>query len=151
MRIESSGQFHEVRRVGGAMPTSWEESVSATSEKQPRVTRPVVALRENESRSDRFATIDSTEIFKQFVTAINSHDVKTLTSLMTADHAFVDSVGNRVHGATSMEAGWRGYFAMCPDYRIQTDDLMAKGGAAICGEGHDAPQPEVGVLDVSGC
>jgi ketosteroid isomerase-like protein len=81
--------------------------------------------------SDQFATTDSAEIFKQFVIAINSHDVKTLTSLMTADHVFVDSVGNRVHGATSMEAGWRGYFAMCPDYRIQTDNVTAKGGAVL--------------------
>jgi len=76
--------------------------------------------------SDRFATIDSAGIFQQFVAAINSHDVETVTSLMTVDHVFVDSLGNQAHGATSMEAGWRGYFAMCPDYRIQTDDVMAK-------------------------
>ena len=25
-----------------------------------------------------------------------------------------------------MEAGWCGYFAMCPDYRIQADDIMTK-------------------------
>ena len=81
--------------------------------------------------SDPFATMDSAEVFKQFVTAINSHDVETLTALMTADHVFVDSLGNRVHGATSMEAGWRGYFAMCPDYRIQTDHVMAKGGTLL--------------------
>jgi ketosteroid isomerase-like protein len=81
--------------------------------------------------SDRFATIDSAEIFNQFVTAINSHGVKTLASLMTADHVFVDSVGNRVHGATSMEAGWRGYFVVCPDYRIQTNDVIAKGGVVL--------------------
>jgi ketosteroid isomerase-like protein len=81
--------------------------------------------------SDRFVTIDSAGIFKQFVTAINSHDVQTLTSLMTADHVFVDSLGNRVHGAASMETGWRGYFGMCPDYRIQTDDVMANGGAVL--------------------
>jgi ketosteroid isomerase-like protein len=57
--------------------------------------------------------------------------VKTLASLMTAHHVFVDSVGNRVQGAASMEAGWRGYFAMCPDYRIETDDVMAKGGVVL--------------------
>ncbi len=81
--------------------------------------------------TDRLATIDSTEIFEQFVTAINSHEVKTLTPLMTADHVFVDSLGNRVQGATSMEAGWRGYFAMCGDYRIRIDDVMAKGGVVL--------------------
>ena len=80
---------------------------------------------------DGFATIDSVEIFQQFVAAVNNHDIKTLTSLMTADHVFLDSVGNGVHGATSMEAGWRGYFMLCPDYRIQTGDVMANGGVVL--------------------
>jgi ketosteroid isomerase-like protein len=84
--------------------------------------------------SDRLATsnsTDSAETFKRFVSAINSHDVRALTALMTADHVFVDSVGNRVDGASSMEVGWRGYFAMCPDYWIQADDVMAEGAAVL--------------------
>lgn len=36
---------------------------------------------------------------------INSHDVIALAGLMAADHSFVDSLGNRVHGASSMAAG----------------------------------------------
>jgi ketosteroid isomerase-like protein len=81
--------------------------------------------------SDRSATIDSAEIFRQFVAAINSHDVKTIASPMTADHAFVDPLGNRVDGATTMESGWRGYFAMCPDYCVRTDDVAAKCDVAL--------------------
>jgi ketosteroid isomerase-like protein len=81
--------------------------------------------------SDRLPTIDSAETFKQFVIAINSHDVRALTALMTADHVFVDSVGNRVDGVCSMEVGWRGYFGMCPDYWIQADDVMAEGAAVL--------------------
>jgi hypothetical protein len=46
---------------------------------------------------------------------------------MAADHVFVDSLGNRVDGAKSMEAGWQGYFAMCPDYWIRGDHAMAEG------------------------
>jgi len=64
--------------------------------------------------------------FRQFVAAINRHDVGALTALMTPDHVFVDSVGNRVHGAASMELGWRGYFTMCRDYWIQTDCAIAR-------------------------
>jgi ketosteroid isomerase-like protein len=64
------------------------------------------------------AATNSTEVFKLWMAAINSHDVLALTRLMAADHVFVDSLGNRMHGATSMEAGWRGYFAMCLDYWI---------------------------------
>jgi ketosteroid isomerase-like protein len=67
------------------------------------------------------------EILKQWITAINGHDVSALTALMAADHMFVDSLGNRVNGAKSMEAGWRGYFVMCPDYWIRADHVMADG------------------------
>jgi hypothetical protein len=41
-----------------------------------------------------------------------------------------------MEGAKSMEAGWRGYFAMCPDYWIRIDDPMAEGNALLAaGEG----------------
>jgi ketosteroid isomerase-like protein len=66
------------------------------------------------------------ETFTQFVTAINLHDVKALASLMTPDHVFIDALGNRVRGTTAMEAGWRGYFALCPDYWIGTDQVIAE-------------------------
>jgi len=75
--------------------------------------------------------MNSAETFKQFVIAINNHDVRSLTALMTNDHVFVDSVGNRAHSATSMEAGWRSYFAMCPDYWIHTDYVMVEDGVAL--------------------
>jgi len=74
---------------------------------------------------------DFSAIFRQFVTAINAHGVKALTALMAPGHVFVDSLGNRVQGAASMEAGWRGYFAMCPDYWIRTDDVMADAGTVL--------------------
>src|SRR4051812_13859203 len=76
--------------------------------------------------SDRLTTTDSAAIFQQFVAAINLHNVKTLTALMTTDHAFVDSVGNISRTAASMEIGWGGYFVMCPDYWIQPDHVLAE-------------------------
>jgi ketosteroid isomerase-like protein len=70
--------------------------------------------------------MNSTETFKQFVSAINAHDSATLKSLMSADHRFIDSLGNCVEGAEKMHGGWRGYFAMCPDYHIEVTDLLAE-------------------------
>jgi ketosteroid isomerase-like protein len=70
--------------------------------------------------------MDAEKTFKAFVAAIDQHDVETVAGLMAADHVFVDSLGKRVTGADSMKAGWRGYFAMCPDYWIRIDNLLAK-------------------------
>jgi ketosteroid isomerase-like protein len=71
------------------------------------------------------------ETFEKFVAAINVHDIEALTSLMTADHLFVDSMGNRVQGADSMRTGWRGYFAMCPDYAITVNEILAKSDTVL--------------------
>ena len=67
------------------------------------------------------------EILKQWMAAINGHDVSAITALMAPDFVFIDSLGNRVNGAKPMETGWRGYFAMCPDYWIRADHVMAEG------------------------
>lgn len=73
----------------------------------------------------------SAEVVKQWMAAINGHNVMALTALMAADHVFVDSLGNRVDGARSIEAGWRGYFTMCPDYWIRADHVMSEGDTVL--------------------
>ncbi len=70
--------------------------------------------------------MSSTETFERFVAAINGHDIEALKSLMTPDHLFVDSLGNRVQGAESMRTGWHGYFAMCPDFWIRVQNLLSE-------------------------
>jgi ketosteroid isomerase-like protein len=71
------------------------------------------------------------EVFQWFLAAVNSHDISALTALLADDHVFVDSLGNRVQGARSMEAGWRGYLAMCPDYWIHADQVIASGETVV--------------------
>jgi ketosteroid isomerase-like protein len=71
------------------------------------------------------------EAFLQFVAAINAHDVEALAALMSSGHRFVDGLGNSVAGAASMRAGWRGYFAMCPDYWIQVDRSISEGDTVL--------------------
>jgi ketosteroid isomerase-like protein len=75
--------------------------------------------------------MDATEVFKEFVAAVNRHDVAALAALLSPDHVFVDSLGNTVQGGKSMEAGWRGYFAMCPDYWIRHDHVIASGDTVL--------------------
>ena len=71
------------------------------------------------------------ETFEKFLAAINDHDVEALAALMTTDHVFTDSLGNRVQGAASMQAGWRGYFAMCPDYAITVEDVLSESDTVL--------------------
>jgi len=42
----------------------------------------------------KLGTMSSSEIVKQWVTAINGHEVTALTALMAVDHVFVDSLGS---------------------------------------------------------
>ncbi len=62
-----------------------------------------------------------------FLNAINQDDPDKLAKLMTEDHVFIDALGNSVRGREKMRAGWRGYFAMCPDYRVSHEDIFHNG------------------------
>ena len=76
-------------------------------------------------------SINSAEILQQWLASINKHDGGAIARLMAPDHVFVDSLGNKVGGASSIEAGWRGYFTMCPDYWIRADRVMAEGDTML--------------------
>jgi uncharacterized protein (TIGR02246 family) len=65
-----------------------------------------------------------TETVLQFMDRINQRDADKLAELMTEDHVFVDSLGNSVRGRENMRAGWRGYFAFCPDYRVSHEEVF---------------------------
>jgi ketosteroid isomerase-like protein len=67
------------------------------------------------------------QIVQNFVRAINEHNVDKLCSLMTDDHTFIDSQGNKMAGKEQMSAGWIGYFHMFPDYKIEITELFLKG------------------------
>lgn len=69
----------------------------------------------------------SGHVTREFVAAINEHDTKWLSSLMTEDHEFVDALGERVKGREVMLQGWRKYFTLMPDYRIEIDNIIAEG------------------------
>jgi ketosteroid isomerase-like protein len=67
------------------------------------------------------------EVITEFVAAINRRDVTTLVELMTVDHVFTDSLGRTVRGQTTMESGWRQYFAWFPNYEIEVECEFAAG------------------------
>jgi limonene-1,2-epoxide hydrolase len=71
------------------------------------------------------------EAFRQFVAAINAHDVEAIVALLASDHLFVDSTGSRVEGAATMRTGWRSYLTMCPDYWIRIDKSIPEDGTVL--------------------
>jgi ketosteroid isomerase-like protein len=74
----------------------------------------------------------------RFNERINARDLEGLVAMMTEDHFFVDSEGER---DDEMEKGWRGFFASYPDYRnvftrVQAvGDLVAIAGYSVCSYG----------------
>jgi ketosteroid isomerase-like protein len=77
---------------------------------------------------DRSETV---EVFNRLVAAINEQNVSAIACLLSPDHVFVDALGNRLQGADAMEAAWRNYFVMCPDYWIRPEQIMAEGDTAL--------------------
>jgi ketosteroid isomerase-like protein len=69
-----------------------------------------------------------------FMACINQHDVQGLVDLMTEDHLFVDSLGATVSGREAMRGGWNGYFRLFPDYHVEVEMQVARGGVVLaCG------------------
>ena len=88
----------------------------------------------------------ATGVAHKFVKAINGHDVDGLTKLMSSDHVFVDSLGNRFP-ASAMRAGWQQYFTMVPDYWIKVDQIVSKRNAVIlCGSAGGTFVPKGGMV-----
>jgi ketosteroid isomerase-like protein len=67
------------------------------------------------------------ETVLRFLERINQRDVDKLAELMTEDHVFIDSLGQSVRGREKMRAGWRGYYAFCPDYWVSHEEIFPSG------------------------
>jgi ketosteroid isomerase-like protein len=71
--------------------------------------------------------MSSVETVLQFLDRINQRDVDKLAELMAEDHVFIDSLGQSVRGREKMRAGWRGYYAFCPDYWVSHEEIFQNG------------------------
>ena len=64
------------------------------------------------------------DIALAFVAAINAHDIPRLSVLAGPRHRFIDSLGNVLTEHHSLEAAWRQYFAMVPDYHLAVLQIL---------------------------
>jgi ketosteroid isomerase-like protein len=67
------------------------------------------------------------ETVLHFIGLINQRDAGKLADQMTEDHAFIDSLGHIARGRETMRAGWRGYYALCPDYWVSHESIFSDG------------------------
>ena len=66
-------------------------------------------------------------IVRDFIAAINQGNAAQLSSLMTEDHTFVDSQGTIDTGRENMMKGWKEYFRMFPDYKVEIQSILQDG------------------------
>lgn len=63
----------------------------------------------------------------KFIECINRGDVYRLAELMTPDHVFIDLSGEKHIGRSAMQASWKSYLTMCPDYMIHISEIHQRG------------------------
>ena len=71
--------------------------------------------------------LSATQTVQRFVAHINSHDVDAIAALLAPDHRFIDSLGGEARGREALREGWRQYFRMVPDYRIDVERVLEDG------------------------
>ena len=69
--------------------------------------------------------MEPTETVLEFVKAINTQHIEKMVGMMTPDHCFVDSLGNRIPNRRAMRDAWLSYFKTIPDYRIDLRESYA--------------------------
>ena len=75
--------------------------------------------------------MNAEDVARQFVDAINKHSVSAIYELMAEDHHFIDGLGEELEGRVPMKHGWRGYFAMVPDYLIKVNETFHNGSTVV--------------------
>lgn len=63
------------------------------------------------------------DIVISFVEAINNHDTDKIVNLMAEDYIFIDSYREKHVGKKGEKQGWKGYFALFPDFKIEIEDM----------------------------
>ncbi len=66
----------------------------------------------------------SKEVVRDFVAAINSHEIQRIADLCTPQHRFVDSLGAVVTGRGALRNAWAAYLDMFPNYTVTIDSMV---------------------------
>jgi ketosteroid isomerase-like protein len=123
-----SGAENRCSRPASVKPTAPDAMTASLFATTPPVAYLFLVRR---NRCTPFASMTPQKIAQLFVSAINAHDVERLGSLMTSDHRFIDSLGAVVEGREATREGWKFYFCMVPDYKLDISHFfIAEDGKA---------------------
>ena len=75
--------------------------------------------------------METRAVVEAMVAAINSGRAERVAAAMRMDGVLVDSLGRRIEGRAALTDGWRGYFRLFPDYRIEVDGLITDEQEAL--------------------
>jgi len=64
------------------------------------------------------------KVVRDFIESINSANIDRICNLMTIDHEFIDSQGNKMIGNDNMKKAWISYFSIFQDYKIEITDTL---------------------------
>ena len=76
----------------------------------------------------------------RFNDLINTRDIDGLSQMMTDDHIFIDTAGQRISGKPACVRAWTGFFAAFPDYRnhfermIECEGVILVDGRSACSD-----------------
>ncbi len=65
------------------------------------------------------------EVAGALVHAINRHDIRSLESLLTADHVLVDALDNAVNGRADVVRAWEMYLELVSGYELEVEAAFA--------------------------
>jgi ketosteroid isomerase-like protein len=75
--------------------------------------------------------METREVVEALVGAINAGRAEAVVNAMGREAVFIDSLGARIEGREALLAGWRGYYRMFPDYRIEIEAMFVDGQEAM--------------------
>jgi ketosteroid isomerase-like protein len=84
-----------------------------------------------DAKTTNSVTVLPEAVAQSFLRAINRHDVDALLALMSAEHCFIDGLGNRMEGLEKLRNAWTGYFSMVPDYAVAIDETLRDGPVVV--------------------
>ena len=71
------------------------------------------------------------KVVHDFIEAINSGNIDGIYNLMTNEHEFIDSQGNKMIGNENLKKAWIGYFNLFPDYKIEITETLQNDSTIV--------------------